>query len=125
MLVSIVSNAHCHQRILALTGPAGSGKTAVIRALSQELDWDILEWQNSYEGSKPPVTMDPDGMRSSTGFVTHKYDLIRSHQRRREQVCGSAGDPNREVSQLLHSRFLLCKCIHREFHVAISGSLSL
>ena len=41
-------NIDCHsQRILVLTGPAGTGKTATLRALSREMDFDILEWRNS------------------------------------------------------------------------------
>ncbi|KFH68920.1 hypothetical protein MVEG_05724 [Podila verticillata NRRL 6337] len=33
--------------ILVLTGPAGTGKTAVLRMLAQEMDLDIVEWINS------------------------------------------------------------------------------
>jgi cell cycle checkpoint protein len=35
------------QRILALTGPAGSAKTATIRLLAQEFGIEILEWRNA------------------------------------------------------------------------------
>lgn len=37
------------QRLLALTGPAGSGKTALMRVLSSrsELDFELVEWSNS------------------------------------------------------------------------------
>jgi hypothetical protein len=37
------------QRILALTGPAGAGKTATIRVLAQEIGFHILEWRNSFD----------------------------------------------------------------------------
>jgi len=33
--------------ILVLTGPAGTGKTAVLRMLAQEMNLDIVEWINS------------------------------------------------------------------------------
>lgn len=33
--------------ILVLTGPAGSGKTTVLRKLAQEMDLQIIEWINS------------------------------------------------------------------------------
>ncbi|GJE92350.1 Rad17-domain-containing protein [Phanerochaete sordida] len=36
-----------YRRILALTGPAGTAKTATLRVLSREMDFDILEWRNS------------------------------------------------------------------------------
>src|SRR5277367_3586740 len=38
-------------RILALTGPAGAGKTATLRVLGRELAFDIIEWRNSFDGS--------------------------------------------------------------------------
>lgn len=33
--------------ILVLTGPAGTGKTAVLRMLAKEMDLDVVEWINS------------------------------------------------------------------------------
>ncbi|EMD36255.1 hypothetical protein CERSUDRAFT_52549 [Gelatoporia subvermispora B] len=38
-----------YRRILALTGPAGVGKTATIRVLARELGFDILEWRNTMD----------------------------------------------------------------------------
>ncbi|CCM03469.1 uncharacterized protein FIBRA_05602 [Fibroporia radiculosa] len=38
-----------YRRILALTGPAGTGKTAAIRVLARELNCDLLEWRNSMD----------------------------------------------------------------------------
>lgn len=35
------------QRILLLTGRAGTGKTSTIRVLSRELGFEILEWKAS------------------------------------------------------------------------------
>ena len=34
------------QRILVLTGPAGTAKTATVRVLARELGFEILEWRN-------------------------------------------------------------------------------
>ncbi|KAJ6535996.1 Rad17 cell cycle checkpoint protein-domain-containing protein [Mycena vulgaris] len=42
-----------YRRILALTGPAGTGKTATIRVLARELDCEILEWRNAPGESAP------------------------------------------------------------------------
>ncbi|KAJ6617530.1 Rad17 cell cycle checkpoint protein-domain-containing protein [Mycena sp. CBHHK59/15] len=36
-----------YRRILALTGPAGTAKTATIRVLAREFDCEILEWRNA------------------------------------------------------------------------------
>ncbi|KAK7689412.1 hypothetical protein QCA50_007204 [Cerrena zonata] len=38
-----------YRRILALTGPAGTGKTATIRILARELNVEILEWRNGID----------------------------------------------------------------------------
>ncbi|KAF8625498.1 hypothetical protein AX15_005346 [Amanita polypyramis BW_CC] len=39
--------AQLGQRILVLTGPAGTAKTATIRVLAQEQNFEIFEWRNS------------------------------------------------------------------------------
>ncbi|KAJ7078487.1 Rad17 cell cycle checkpoint protein-domain-containing protein [Mycena epipterygia] len=44
-----------YRRILALTGPAGTAKTATMRVLAQELDCEILEWRNAMGESSPNV----------------------------------------------------------------------
>ncbi|GAC96375.1 hypothetical protein PHSY_003955 [Pseudozyma hubeiensis SY62] len=44
------------RKLLALTGPAGAGKSATIRALAAHLDFDLLEWQNdqpSFDANAP------------------------------------------------------------------------
>ncbi|EJD40741.1 P-loop containing nucleoside triphosphate hydrolase protein [Auricularia subglabra TFB-10046 SS5] len=38
-----------YRRILALTGPAGAGKTAAIHVLARELDFEAVEWSNSMD----------------------------------------------------------------------------
>ncbi|KDQ55490.1 hypothetical protein JAAARDRAFT_195860 [Jaapia argillacea MUCL 33604] len=40
-----------YRRILALTGAAGTGKTATIRVLARELNLEILEWKNTVDES--------------------------------------------------------------------------
>ncbi|TFK67761.1 P-loop containing nucleoside triphosphate hydrolase protein [Pluteus cervinus] len=36
-----------YRRVLALTGPAGAGKTATLKILAKDLDFEILEWRSS------------------------------------------------------------------------------
>ncbi|TBU21777.1 P-loop containing nucleoside triphosphate hydrolase protein [Dichomitus squalens] len=38
-----------YRRILVLTGPAGTAKTATVRMLSDELGFDVLEWRNTMD----------------------------------------------------------------------------
>ena len=35
------------QRLLILTGPAGSAKTATLRVLAREMDFDIVEYKDN------------------------------------------------------------------------------
>ncbi|EST07571.1 P-loop containing nucleoside triphosphate hydrolase [Kalmanozyma brasiliensis GHG001] len=44
-----------YRKVLALTGPAGAGKSATIRALASasDLDFDILEWHNDQPSFDP------------------------------------------------------------------------
>lgn len=37
------------KRVLALTGPAGAGKTATLRLLAAELNIELVEWQNGMD----------------------------------------------------------------------------
>ncbi|KAG6829943.1 hypothetical protein H0H92_002847 [Tricholoma furcatifolium] len=39
-------NLKKYRRILALTGPAGTGKTSTVRVLAKEMGFDIMEWKN-------------------------------------------------------------------------------
>ncbi|KAG8998506.1 Cell cycle checkpoint protein rad17 [Tulasnella sp. 427] len=38
-----------YRRILALTGPAGTGKTATVRVLAKELGVELVEWRNGMD----------------------------------------------------------------------------
>ncbi|KAK6499049.1 Cell cycle checkpoint protein rad17 [Arthrobotrys musiformis] len=41
-----VFNGVSSKRLLVLSGPSGTGKTATITALANELDFDVLKWEN-------------------------------------------------------------------------------
>jgi SpoVK/Ycf46/Vps4 family AAA+-type ATPase len=45
------------KRILVLSGPSGSGKTATIRALSNEMDFDIVEFKAGEGGQGSAGTL--------------------------------------------------------------------
>ncbi|EMR11643.1 hypothetical protein PNEG_00082 [Pneumocystis murina B123] len=44
--LSIALKQDLEKKLIILTGPPGSGKTATINVLSQEMGFEILEWQN-------------------------------------------------------------------------------
>lgn len=41
-----VFNGVSSKRLLVLSGPSGTGKTATVTALANELDFDVLKWEN-------------------------------------------------------------------------------
>jgi len=41
------------QRILVLTGPAGTAKTTTLRVLAREMGFEIVEWRNSMNERAP------------------------------------------------------------------------
>ncbi len=77
-----------YRKVLALTGPAGAGKSTTIRALSAatDLDYDVLEWQNDAPGFDPSAAYTPgssfierftDFLQKAAKFPT--LDLQSSH----------------------------------------------
>ena len=44
-----------------LTGPAGCGKTATIRALSQDMNFEVLEWTNPMTRSSAAISYSTSG----------------------------------------------------------------
>lgn len=47
-----------YRRILVLTGPAGTAKTATIRVLAREMGFEIVEWRNSMSERSPSTFID-------------------------------------------------------------------
>lgn len=39
-----------YRRVLVLSGPAGAGKTAVVRMLAKEKDAEVIEWKEGHSG---------------------------------------------------------------------------
>ncbi|PPQ71519.1 hypothetical protein CVT26_010390 [Gymnopilus dilepis] len=61
-----------YRRILVLTGPAGTGKTATIRVLSKEMGFEILEWKNTIAEVS---TMGAFGDRDDSSYASNGDDF--------------------------------------------------
>ncbi|KAF8811191.1 hypothetical protein BYT27DRAFT_7221588 [Phlegmacium glaucopus] len=58
-----------YRRILALTGPAGTGKTSTIRVLAREMGFEIMEWRNAVGEASSTIYDESASLPStSTGF---------------------------------------------------------
>ncbi|KAF9043051.1 Rad17 cell cycle checkpoint protein-domain-containing protein [Panaeolus papilionaceus] len=55
-----------YRRILALTGPSGTGKTSTVRILAKELGFEILEWRNSISESMPTLNFEDSSYNATT-----------------------------------------------------------
>ncbi|KAG5734157.1 Cell cycle checkpoint protein RAD17 [Termitomyces sp. T112] len=70
------SNLKKYRRILALTGPAGTGKTATLRVLAREIGFDIMEWKNTI-GEKSNAMSDKFNDGSSlSGYPSHDSESL-------------------------------------------------
>ncbi|TCD62712.1 Cell cycle checkpoint protein rad17 [Steccherinum ochraceum] len=56
-----------YRRILALTGPAGTAKTATLKVLSRELEFEISEWKNGMDDG-PSQDIDSDSFDGHEGL---------------------------------------------------------
>ena len=63
-----------------LTGPAGCGKTATIRALSQDMNFEILEWTNSVTRSAAIPFSTTDGQQMEPNQRHFYYEPSQTKQ---------------------------------------------
>ena len=72
---TILSNISRIQRILALTGPSGIGKSATLRALAGDMEIQLIEWKNSIDDWKIGDSEDSNGGALSIGFPSTHPDI--------------------------------------------------
>ncbi|KAG7092916.1 hypothetical protein E1B28_009221 [Marasmius oreades] len=69
-----------YRRVLVLTGPAGTAKTSTVKALSREMDFELLEWKNAMNDPLDGNGFDSDSIvASSPRLTTSDYDYESSY----------------------------------------------
>ena len=86
-----------------LEGPAGCGKTATIRALSKELEFELLEWSNPTDSSMPTERYTSMASRFdeflSRGGHYSSLEAVGSQLRKGEHA--SAFDPEKSLPKVI------------------------
>ncbi|KAF8842403.1 hypothetical protein BDN67DRAFT_899264 [Paxillus ammoniavirescens] len=92
-----------YRRILALTGPAGTAKTATLRVLARELNFEILEWRNSMSERGPSSFTDGEfGMNDEPRVETEAlFDKFQAFLTR-AMTCNSIFGTNCNAFRLPH-----------------------
>jgi MoxR-like ATPase len=57
------------QRLLVLTGPAGSAKTTTLRVLAREMDFDIVEYKENMNTTRFSTFSDEPSTCTFSNFV--------------------------------------------------------
>ncbi|KAF9554804.1 checkpoint protein Rad24 [Agrocybe pediades] len=110
-----------YRRVLALTGPAGTGKTTTIKVLAKEMDFEILEWRNAIAETLSDFTADDSSLDYEGMFYKFETFLTRasscqnifapsSSQARRRRIILLEDIPN-----ILHAR------TQAQFHEALNS----
>ncbi|PWZ00667.1 hypothetical protein BCV70DRAFT_199934 [Testicularia cyperi] len=107
------SRIAAHRKLLTLTGPAGAGKSTVVRALSSatELDFDIIEWHNG------PSAYDETSPQNGTSFVQRfntflqkgaRYPTLAFRTDSGEEVfCDDTFEQHASTSEALRRKIIL------------------
>ncbi|KAJ4474461.1 Rad17 cell cycle checkpoint protein-domain-containing protein [Lentinula aciculospora] len=92
-----------YRRVLVLTGPAGTAKSSTIRVLSQELDFETIEWKNSsIAPSTNDLELDTDPWVSDDGLFT-KFRLFLERASQCQNIFNSYSSYNQRKRPHLSS----------------------
>ncbi|KAJ7025587.1 Rad17 cell cycle checkpoint protein-domain-containing protein [Mycena alexandri] len=89
-----------YRRILALTGPAGTAKTATMRVLARELDCEILEWRNAMEEGSSRFGDDGqnDAYTSDHESLFFKFEAFLTRASTCQTIFADASDRDAKLS---------------------------
>ncbi|KZV83516.1 hypothetical protein EXIGLDRAFT_683706 [Exidia glandulosa HHB12029] len=102
-----------YRRILALTGPAGAGKTAAVRVLAREFELEVVEWQNAMED----MSIDGDFDRESLSRKFQNF-LMRATSYR-PLLASSSSTTTRRLVVLEDLPNILHPVVLQSFHSAL------
>ncbi|KAF8529721.1 Rad17-domain-containing protein [Hysterangium stoloniferum] len=115
-----------YRRILGLTGHAGSGKTATLRMLANEMGFEIIEWRNSLDDTFAGDSQDYGNDRES---LANKFDnfLTRAASCRALPIfhgSTTSGQPSRQVILLEDLPNILHPETADAFHAALENYIT-
>ncbi|KAH6904280.1 Rad17 cell cycle checkpoint protein-domain-containing protein [Coprinopsis sp. MPI-PUGE-AT-0042] len=119
-----------YRRILAMTGPAGTGKTSTLRVLAREMDFEIIEWKNSIgeattiyhrnfmssSSSSPFGDYDPDSESLFTKFETFFNRAARCSNLTFSNKGKARAQPKRQLVLLEDLPNILHSKVQSSFH---------
>lgn len=138
---SVGSKLKKYRRILVLTGPAGTGKTATIRVLAKELGVEIVEWRNSvsdgftdnshtldwdsdepFDNSRPLPESHIDKFLSFLARASYYHNIFTSHTKNANASELASQSPHTRQLILLED---LPNMLHQRTQEAVQEALSL
>ncbi|KAI0079145.1 Rad17-domain-containing protein [Panus rudis PR-1116 ss-1] len=98
-----------YRRILVLTGPAGSGKTATVRVLSEELGFEVLEWRNGVDEKHSRDTFEESSTSEDYESLSQRFRsfMTRAVSCRPILSAGTSLQPSSSSSQVRRRVVLL------------------
>ncbi|KAI0794827.1 Rad17 cell cycle checkpoint protein-domain-containing protein [Abortiporus biennis] len=114
-----------YRRILVLTGPAGSAKTATLRVLAEEMNFDMLEWRNGPDERFDTDHMDTESLNEKfSSFLTRAATCrpifgIKPHQTSTKQSV-TQGNTKRQIILLEDLPNILHPSTQTAFHSSLN-----
>ncbi|KAG5636457.1 hypothetical protein H0H81_007964 [Sphagnurus paluster] len=109
-----------YRRILVLTGPAGTAKTATMRVLAREMDFELMEWRTAVADSTFDSSYDADAEAPFSKFEAF-LNRASSCQNLFTPPCAATSLPKRHVILLEDLPNILHPGTQTQFHTALQA----